>query len=61
MPGRLQECRSERRVELAAGKAELEHWVLGLGLDLGGQHARGRLPGLTAVSALLDAQRRGGR
>lgn len=51
--GPLQECRSKRRVELTPGKAELEDWVLRVGLDLGGQHARGSLPGLTAVSTLL--------
>lgn len=51
--GRLQECRSKRRIDLTPGKAELEDRVVRAGLDLRGQHSRGRLPGLAAVSTLL--------
>ena len=45
--GGLAERRGERGVELPTGQAQLEQRVVGVGLDLRGEHAGGGAPGLT--------------
>src|SRR5262249_46287362 len=52
-PRRLQQCRGERRIQLATGETKLQSGVVGSGLDLRGKHPGRRLPGLAVVSAVL--------
>jgi hypothetical protein len=48
--------RGEHDIAFAAGDAQVEEGVLGLGFDLGRKHAGGGPPGLAARGDALDQQ-----